>query len=154
MGAGPSKPSCAISKRALLNVQNAKDILTDCAVQRIAYVWGIVFVFTLTCAVGYALTQQHENESPEPRKNFFVPLWLTAVPILGGLVYTYRLREADLAHYKTEELEFSLSDMTKRDYLQYKANDDRTGKSFLGTATSAAILSGTNILGPFLRGDR
>jgi hypothetical protein len=154
MGAGPSKPSCAISKRALLNVQNAKDILTDCAKQRIAYVWGVVFIFTLTCLVGYLLTQQHENESPEPRKNFFVPLWLTGVPILGGLVYTFRLKEADLASFKTEELEFSLSDMTKRDYLQYRANDDRTQKSFFGTATSAGILSGTNILGPFLRGDR
>lgn len=154
MGSGPSKPACSVTRRALLNVANAKDIISECAKQKMAYTWGIVLVFTVTFFIGYMLTNAHEDDSPQPRKAFFVPIWLTALPPVAGLVYSLRLREADLVSFKAEELEYSLSDMTKRDYLQYRANDDRTSKSFFGTATSAGILSGTNILGPFLRGDR
>jgi len=54
----------------------------------------------------------------------------------------------------TEDIEHQLSGMNKRDYISYKAGDDRATKSFLGSATSAGMLSAASLLGPFIRADR
>jgi hypothetical protein len=153
MGGSPSKPSCSISRRSLLNVNNARDVIRECTRQKNAYIWGIVFIATASFLIAHLITKPYQGEE-QPRKHFFVPLWLTALPLVFGVFYTFNSEDRELESWSTEELEFSLSGMPKKEYLQFKANDDRAGKSFLGTATSAGVISATNILGPFLRGDR
>lgn len=56
--------------------------------------------------------------------------------------------------WESEKLEFGLSDMSKKEYLNFKVGDDRTRTNFMASATSASILTGSALLGPFLRGDR
>jgi hypothetical protein len=76
------------------------------------------------------------------------------IPLLFGAIYTSgTYRSADTL-WETEKLEFSLSDMSKKEYLNFKVGDDRTQTNFLASATSATILTGSALLGPFLRGDR
>lgn len=153
MGGGPSKASCAVNRRALLNISNARDIITECSKHKIAYAWGIVVVFVVVLIVAHLLTSKYEHDDM-PRKHLYVPLWLVFVPILFGIMYTMRIRDMDLHSFRSEELEYALSEMGKKEYLQYRANDDRAAKSLLGTATSSSVLATANILGPFLRGDR
>jgi hypothetical protein len=153
MGGSPSKPSCSITRRSLLNVENARDVIRDCTKERVAYVWGIVFIATVSLLVAHIMTRDYEDDD-HPRKHFYVPWWVAGLPPVFGVFYSFRATERELASWTTEELEFSLSGMPKKEYLQYRANDDRAQKGLLGTATSAGIISGTNILGPFLRGDR
>jgi hypothetical protein len=56
--------------------------------------------------------------------------------------------------HDAEQMELKLGEMSKKEYINYKIGDDRTSRSLVGSTTSALILSGSNILGPFLRGDR
>jgi hypothetical protein len=153
MGGSPSKPSCSITRRSLLNVENARDVIRDCTKERVAYVWGIVFIATVSLLIAHIMTRNYEADD-HPRKHFYVPLWVAGLPLLFGIFFSYNATDRELASWTSEELEFSLSGMPKKEYLQYRANDDRAQKGFIGTATSAGIISGTNILGPFLRGDR
>lgn len=151
---GRSGPSaCGVSRRAYLNVENATEIIKECSQHRVAFVWGIVVVIAALLAAGYALTRQNEHEAT-PRKNFYVPRWTPFVPLLFGLLYTQSATSGALDTWRAEQLEFALSGMPKKEYLQFKVGDDRTNTGFLGTATSAVLLSGTNVLGPFLRADR
>lgn len=137
----------------MLNVNNSREVIRECTRQKSAYVWGIVLIATVSLFVAFLLTRQYQNEE-QPRKHFFVPAWLIGLPPVFGLFYTWNAEAREMTSWSTEELEYSLSGMPKKEYLQFKANDDRAAKSFLGTATSAGVISATNILGPFLRGDR
>jgi len=153
MGLGTSKPSCGITRRSLLNVENAAEIVKSCSRNRLAYIWGILLVVTAALLVGYFNTRQYSDEE-FPRKNFYVPFYICLVPLVFGIIYTAGSWNSEDIQWKAEELEFSLSGMPKKEYLQYRIGDDRANKSFLGTATSAGILAGTNILGPTIRADR
>lgn len=137
----------------MLTLGNAKDIVAQCAQQKVAYVWGIVIIISIVLLIGVLATRDYQDEQ-FPRKHFYVPVYMPAVPLLFGIFYTYNATERDLMAWKAEELEYSLSNMPKKEYLQYRVGDDRTNKSFFGTATSAAIISGTNLLGPYIRADR
>lgn len=55
---------------------------------------------------------------------------------------------------ESETYEMERSGMTTKEYLNYKIGDDRTTKSLMGSLASSLILSGSGVLGPFLRGDR
>lgn len=52
MGSGPSKATCAVTRRALLGVENAPLIVQACGRHRLAYVWGIVLVLTASLFMG------------------------------------------------------------------------------------------------------
>lgn len=122
---------------------------------RLGYFWGVLFIAFLVLFVASFMTSGAADEG-SPRYHFYVPLWVSFVPLLFGLVYTYSMTQmssTDLA-WNTEKLEFSLSDMNKKEYLNFKVGDDRTNKNFLASLTSASILSGSALLGPFLRADR
>lgn len=120
----------------------------SCARHKVAYLWGFLLVLVLVLVVAWSITDDR------PDYEFKVPLWLVLLPVAYGVIYSMRSVsnfDGDLA---TEQVEFNLSGMSKRDYLNYKIGDDRTSKSFIGTATSAGLLSGTSLLAPFLRADR
>jgi hypothetical protein len=53
-----------------------------------------------------------------------------------------------------EKLEYELSGMSKKEYINFKASDDRLKSSFSGSVFTTGILSGSSVLGPFIRGDR
>jgi len=148
MGTNVSRPECNVPIRMLIGIDNSSSILMSCARHRVAYMWGLTFVFTTVLLVGWSLTR--EKESTE----FRVPIWLVPVPLTLALLYAANVAyqsELDLA---TERIEQQLSGMSKKDYLNYKIGDDRATRSFMASATSAGILASSGILGPFLRGDR
>lgn len=149
-----SIPECGINKRALLNTATGTAIIQKCANDRVAYIWGIIFVVSTLLLIGYFMTKEYEHEEEYPRKHFYVPLWVPAIPIMFGVFYSMTNLRENQQLFKTEELEFQLSDMSKKDYLHYKSGDDRTNTAFTATAMSAGILATTNLFTPFLRADR
>jgi hypothetical protein len=148
MGLRLSKPECNVPVRFLIGVDNSRTILKSCATEQVYYMWGFLFVITVAVFIGYLLTRNN------PIGSFYIPLWLVLVPIAFGILYqtkSYFNMGTDLA---SENIEYQLSGMSKKDYINYKIGDDRAAKSFAATGTSAGLLSGTNILGPFLRGNQ
>ena len=149
-----SIPECGINRRALLNTSNAESILRKCSADRVSYTWGIIFVLTTLLIVGHLMTRQYEHEEDYPRKNFYVPIWIPTLPVMFGLLYSMTTWRENKKSFVAEEVEFKLSDMSKKDYLHYKSGDDRTATSFAATGMSAGILAATGVFGPYLRADR
>jgi len=148
MGLAVSRPECNVPVRALLNVDNARAILTQCARLKVYYMIGILVVIAAVLFVGWIATR---NKAPT---EFRVPAWLLLVPLGIFLLYTITIKARLDQTLYSEMLEYQLSGMSKKDYLIHKAGDDRANRSFAASATSAGLLTGSNILGPFLRADR
>lgn len=111
--------------------------------------FGTLAVVFLVLLWGHSQTRDKD-----PSTNIVIPLWLVSVPVLFALVYAYTVQQSVLQEFETEKAEFMLSGMTKRDFLNYRIGEDRAAKAFQGTLTSAALLSGTNVLAPYFRADR
>ena len=141
-------PECNIPPRFLIGIQNSKNVLYMCARHRIMYAFGFLTVATIVLLVSYIRTRSHEEGS------FKVPLWLCFIPTLFLIIYAAQSASGVDSESATDAIEFQLSGMSKKDFLNYKVGDDRASKAFAASATSAGILSGTNLLGPFLRADR
>ena len=148
-----AKPECNIPARTFLNVENGQAILSVCAMHKMAYIWGLLVVLTLVLMIGAIWTHRYSG-SENPRYHFYVPPWVVPIPLLFGVLYTSGAYRSTDVLWASENLEFSLSDMSKKEFLNFKVGDDRTDKNFLASATSATILTGSALLGPFLRGDR
>lgn len=148
MGLRLSRPECNIPTRFLIGIDNSKNILQNCARHRVAYMIGFLTILTIAILIGYFWTKD------DPPERFHVPLWLATVPVLYGIIYYFTTFSSLHLELATEQIEYDLSTMSKKDYLNYKIGDDRTAKSVAASATSAGVLSGSNILGPFLRADR
>jgi len=148
MGLRLSRPECNLPVRFLIGLDNSRSILRSCAIQQVVYMWGLLLVFTLAIVLAYLFTRNNATGT------FYVPLWLVAIPPAFGVLYQAKMSMNLSTDLASERIEYQLSGMSKKDYLNYKIGDDRAAKSFAATATSAGLLSGTNILGPFLRGDK
>jgi hypothetical protein len=83
-----------------------------------------------------------------------VPPWIVPIPLIFGALYTASIYQAAQMQYETDKIEFGLSDMSKKEFLNFKVGDDRTNTNFLASVTSSSILTASALLGPFLRGDR
>jgi hypothetical protein len=141
-------PECNIPPRFLIGLQNSKSILLQCARHKVAYVLGFLVVVTAVIVIGYFRTKD------DPTNSFQVPLWLCFLPAVFFFLYAGQSSFNVERDTSRDAIEYQLSGMTKKDFLTYKVGDDRAATSFLGSATSAGILSGVNLLGPFLRADR
>ena len=141
-------PECNIPPRLLLGIQNSRSILYACARHRVSYALGFLLVTTLVLFVSYLRTRS------KPENTFKVPLWLCFIPAAFWLIYAAQSSYSVDRDTSTDAIEFQLSGMSKKDFLNYKVGDDRASKAFAASATSAGLLSGTNLLGPFLRADR
>lgn len=120
----------------------------QCARLKTMWMLGFLGLLAVVCIIGYGLTRNY------PSDKFKVPAWLFLIPIGIFFLYTMSLKTAMDQTLYNESIEFQLSGMSKKDYLVHKSGDDRASKSFAASATSAGLLTGSNILGPFLRGDR
>ena len=147
MGLQVSRPECNLPTRMLLGLSNARSVALNCARHKILWVWGFLFVVTIAATVAWYYTKSR------PADELKVPAWLITVPPVFGLLYATHARAGALQQLESDAIEQQLSGMSKKDYIGYKIGDDRTATSFAATATSAGVLSGTNLLGPFLRGD-
>jgi hypothetical protein len=148
MGASLALPECNVPPRFLIGIDNARAVLQRCATHRVAYTWGILAVVTLGLLVAAIVTADN------PPDKLKVPWWIILLPVAFGLLYAFMsLRNLD-GTYDTEVISHKLSGMSKKDYLNYKVGDDRTSRSAYAGATSAGVLAGSNLLGPFLRADR
>lgn len=147
MGQHVSRPECNIPARMLLGISNARQIAQNCARHKILWMWGFLGVITAAIVIGYLVTKS-KNAS-----EFKVPAWLIFVPILLGVLYAAREYSSSIHQMQTDSIEYQLSGMSKKDYLNYKVGDDRTNTSFAASAMSSGLLSGTNVMGPFLRAD-
>jgi hypothetical protein len=148
MGQDVSLPECNIPSRLLIGVENHKKILLSCSRHKVVYALGFALVVTIFLTVGYFMTRD------EPDTAFKIPAWLIFVPPVLLILYSSNIYSNVMNTFSADQIEQQLSGMSKKDYLNYKIGDDRTSKSVFGTTTNAAILSGSNIMGPFLRQDR
>jgi len=148
MGLRLSRPECNVPLRFLIGVDNSRAILKSCARQKVAYMWGFLLVFIIGILIAFLITRTNDPGY------FKVPWWLALIPFAFGVLYQYKMYTNLSLDLASENIEYQLSGMSKKDYINYKIGDDRATKSFAATATSAGLLSGTNILGPFLRGDK
>jgi len=131
----------------LLGISNAKQIAQNCSRHKILWMWGFLGVLALALLIGYLATRTR------PATEFKVPAWLVAIPVTLALLYAAREYASNMNQMNTDSIEYQLSGMSKKDYLNYKVGDDRTNTSFAASAMSSGVLSGANILGPFLRAD-
>ena len=113
--------------------------------------WALGFALITTLALFFVYWLTRNND---PNNALVLPIWIVFSPIVLFFIYSFSLQKNQRRILDRETLERDLSGMDRKDYLTYKAGDDRASKSFLGSATSAGILSGTNILGPYIRADR
>lgn len=148
MGTGLSRPECNIPVRSLIGVDNASAILMQCSRLKVMWMLGFLGLIAIVCIIGYAVTRNY------PSNKFKVPAWLFLLPVSVFMLYTLSIKTAMDQTLYNESIEFQLSGMSKKDFLVHKSGDDRAAKSFAASATSAGLLTGSNILGPFLRGDR
>jgi hypothetical protein len=131
----------------LIGISNARQISLICSRHKILWAWGFLLVITVGLVLGYFYTKSR------PTNEFKVPIWLLLVPATFGILYAARQYSYSLQQLNTDNIEIQLSGMSKKDYLNYIIGDDRANQAFLSSATSATMLSGSNVLGPFLRAD-
>jgi hypothetical protein len=113
--------------------------------------WALGFTIITTIALFYVYWITRNNNT---NYALVLPIWIVFSPIVLFFIYSFSIQKNQRRILDRETLERELSGMDRKDYLNYKAGDDRATKSFFGSATSAGILSGTNILGPYIRADR
>ena len=142
-----SRPECNIPSRMLIGISNARQISLICSRHKILWAWGLLTMITLGLTLARYLTKDR------PSTAFKVPSWLIAVGPIAGILYAARIHNYSEQQLFTNSIEHQLSEMPKKDYLNYKVGDDRAALGFISSATSAGLLSGSNILGPFLRAD-
>jgi len=142
-----SLPECNIPIRSFLGVDNASQILKKCAKHKIAYMGGIAVVLTLVLFVAYLFTRNKKTD-------FFVPWYVPLLPFAFLWIYAANQQTTLERTLEIEKLEYQLSNMDKKEYIQYKSADDRNAKGIFSGTVNAGILSSANVLGPFLRGDR
>lgn len=130
-----------------IGVENAADILKTCARHRIFYIFGFMTIVTAVLLVGYFSTKDHEP------LDFYVPLWLVVLPSLYVLYFAASVLKNVHDTLESEKLEYQLSGMTKKEYINFKVGDDRLKSSFAGSVFTTGLLSGASVLGPFIRGD-
>lgn len=131
----------------LLGISNARQIAESCARHKILWMWGFILVISIALFVGFYVTRNR------PVTQFKIPAWLVAVPILFVVLYMIRSYGSVVQQMSSDTIEYQLSGMSKKDYLNYKIGDDRTNTTFAASATSATVLAGSNLLGPFIRAD-
>ena len=132
--------------RTLINVDNARAILTQCARLRVVYMLGFLGIITLVLFFGFLLTRN--NASTE----FKVPAWLMLIPLAIFLLYSITVKAKLDQQLYNELIEYQLSGMAKKEYIVHKAGDDRSKTPFVASVTSAGILGGVGVLGPWMRG--
>lgn len=143
-----SKPECNVPTRMFLGVENAADILRTCAKHRIFYIFGFMTIVTVFILIGYASTKNNSDQ------DFHVPLWLIVVPALYVIYFSISVLKSLNDTLASEKLEYELSGMSKKEYINFKSGDDRLKTSFSGSLITTGLLSGSSVFGPFLRGDR
>lgn len=148
MGASLALPECNVPPRFLIGIDNAASVLRQCATHRVAYMWGILLVAVVGLLIAAIVT--HAN-GPD---GLVVPWWVILLPLVFGIIYTFTTLGSFSGSFETEKISHKLSGMSKKDYLNYRVGDDRTARSAVASATSAGVLAGSNLLGPFLRADR
>ena len=148
IGSGLSRVECNVPPRFLIGLKDAPNILSECSRHSIAYLFGFALVITAVIFVSHLLT---ESNGPDA---FHVPIFIVPIPLV--LVFFYATFAQSNLHnmLESETYEMERSGMTTKEYLNYKIGDDRTTKSLMGSLASSLILSGSGVLGPFLRGDR
>jgi hypothetical protein len=130
-----------------IGVENAADILKTCARHRIFYMFGFMTVVTAVLLAGYFFTV---NDEPN---DFHVPLWLVVLPAVYVLYFSASVLKNVHDTLESEKLEYQLSGMTKKEYINFKVGDDRLKSSFAGSVFTTGLLSGASVLGPFIRND-
>ena len=104
-------------------------------------------IVTAVLLAGYFFTV---NDDPT---DFHVPLWLVVLPALYVLYFSASVLKNVNDTLESEKLEYQLSGMTKKEYINFKVGDDRLKSSFAGSVFTTGLLSGASVLGPFIRND-
>jgi hypothetical protein len=124
---------------------------------RILWVLGACLSISVGLLASYFITKKQEkdyiNDPANHQPTVVVPLWLCALPLAFAL-YTY-MSAIDSAenYWRAEELNFSTSDMDKKDFLNYRVLDDRQKSSSALSLSNTGIIGSAALFGPYLRGD-
>lgn len=149
MGVEISKAECNLNTRYFIGHKNSAQILEICGKHKMFWALGFAIITTIALFFVYWMTRNND-----PNSALTLPIWIAFSPIVLFFIYSLSIQKNQRRLLAKESLEHELSGMERKEYLNYKAGDDRATKGFFGSATSAGILSGTNILGPYIRADR
>ena len=141
-----SKPECNMPTRMFLGVENASIILRKCAQHRVVYLIGFMTIVTIVLIIGYEFTKKNSTN------DFHVPPWILFLPAIYVIFFAFNSFNNLKSNLSAESLEYDLSGMTKKEFINYKSGDDRLSKSFSGSVFTTGLLSGSSVLGPFIRG--
>ena len=151
-----SRPECIVPLRNFLGTPHGLSIAKSCASMRVAWIMGAAIVLTVGLLVSHYITKKQEDEylaGLDVQPTVVVPLWLCALPGLYAIYVFITAIPTSESFWKSEELNFSTSEMPKKDYLNYRVGDDRqklsTGVAFANTG----IIGSTALFGSYLRGD-
>lgn len=144
--------------RNFLGTTYGLDVARSCGRMRIAWVLGACAVLTCGLAAAHVITKRQDAEyaanPADKRATVVVPLWVCALPAAFALYTMVTAIGSAEAFWRAEELHFNTSEMPKREYLSYRALDDRLKVSTSASLTGTGYIGATALLGPFLRGDR
>ena len=149
MGLEMSKAECNLHSRYFIGTKRSNEIITSCAKHKIFWFLGLTVILTV-CLIAVYLSLRNNDGITALR----VPLFIVFIPLALFIVYVFTIGPNSARVFKKESLEQELSGMDKKEFLTYKAGDDRARLGFLGSATSASILASSNVLGPYLRADK
>lgn len=153
-----ARAECAVPLRNFLGTSYGLDVARSCGRMRIAWVLGACVVVTFGLVAAHFVTKRQEEEyTADPtgkRATVVIPLWLCALPAAFA-VYTMASAVGSAESYwRAEELHFNTSEMPKREFLSYRALDDRLKVSTSASLTGTGYIGATALFGPFLRADR
>lgn len=155
------RPECAVPLRNFLGTSQGLGVAQACSRIRTAWVLGACTVLAVGLAAAHVVTarwrrRQDEEATPATGSSgvFVVPLWLAALPLVYAAYTAASAAGAAEAAWRTEELHFATSDMPKKEYLEYRALDDRLKVSTATSLAGTGLIGTTALFGPFLRADR
>lgn len=150
------REECTIPLRNFLGSGKGIDVARSCGKMRVAWVFGASAVICVGLFVAHYQTKKNDekfNQSINETPSIVVPIWLCLLPIAFAFYTAFTAMDHAEHYWKSEQLNFETTGMSKESFLNYRVPDDRlvtsTGSSLLGTSA----IVGAAILGPWARAD-
>ena len=144
---------CSVPLRNFIDSDLGSTIAENCSKLNVFWVLGFSLCISIILIVINLGQRESERRGDRPRP-LYIPVWLTALPIIYFFWYYYTAQTSSTDQLETEKLLFTESGMKKADFLNFRAGEDRSRMSSIVAASGAIFIGSTALFGPFLRGDR
>ena len=151
------RAECAVPLRNFLGSPFGVDVARSCGRMRAAWTLGACLMISVGLLGAHVFTKRQNDEyyasTVSNRRTVVVPLWLAAVPAVFALWTLVQAVPSAESFWRAEELHFATSEMPKKDYIAYRAMDDRLKMSSAVSIAGTGYIGATSLFGPFLRAD-